>query len=308
MSRKTQMKIRRMLPYAAVLMIGALIVLGTALFVKPKEESDIGRNETKTPEEKETRKKKETAESTQEKTDETVTQDSTATADSSENETETGNSEPSETEPQKPSVSALDALAIEDLVSRYFTAKVNCDADTLNNIVDTKKKYKAAEMAYENEQFIDHYGEFRIHTEPGPADDYFITYVKYNIYFKGINTGAPSLNRYIIKKQKDGSFKFFNQKISSEIQEQIDAADKTPLVQEMVTQVNDELQAACEKDLDLNYLLNILNGTDESQETQESETETQAETKKSKKKKKSSSSSETESSSEETQASEAQNP
>lgn len=243
MTRKTQRMIRKVFPYISVLLIAGLILLGVLLFTKDRTDTDS------TPD----------ADSTSAPVIE-VTETTT--------EEETG-----------PTISAVDAMHVDALVDRYYEAKINDNAEELNKIVDTDRDYNVADLADET-QFIAKYDNFKTYSLPGPTDDYFIVYVTYDIYFNGINTGAPSLNHFIVTKDSDGYYYIYDRELSGEFQSYLEETERSEVVMGLKKQVEEDLEKACESNEDLKYLIAMLSerpvSVDSDSEVAETVTETEA--------------------------------
>jgi len=227
MTRKTQQKLRKLYPYFGVVIIGLLIVLGVFLFAKKKEEV-----------------RPSIIVDTSQATDPVIIETTT---------------EVTETSSEGPSVPAIDAVNVDKVIEKYYTAKLANDADALNNIVECEKPYTVADLADET-QFISKYGNFTTYVLPGITDNYFIVYVKYNIYFNGIDTGAPALNHFICVKDSDDCYYIYDKAISGEFQTYLEETEKSDTVLRLKEQVETELASACASDTDLLYLMELLNG------------------------------------------------
>jgi len=193
------------------------------------------------------------------------------TVPSSETEASTSESttEPS-TEPTEPTVAENDIVNVDRLIDRYYSAKINDDAEELNKIVDADVPYDAEELHSES-QFIEKYDNFHTYVIPGLTDNYFIVYVRYDIYFNGITVGAPSLNHFVVAKQDDDHYYIYDRAISEEFQSYLEETERSEAVLALRKQVEDELEAACEKNADLNYLMQLLYGAPEPESTTEEE-------------------------------------
>jgi len=246
MTRKTQRMIRKVFPYISVLLIAGLILLGVLLFTKNNDDTDS------------------TSEADTSSVDVIEVTETTT-------EEETG-----------PTISAVDALHVDALVDRYYEAKINDNAEELNNIVDTDREYNVADLADET-QFISKYDNFKTYSLPGPTDNYFIVYVTYDIYFNGINTGAPSLNHFVITKDSDGYYYIYDRELSGEFQAYLEETERSEVVMALKQQVETDLEEACEENEDLKYLIAMLNeqpvettAAPETQEATEAEAETES--------------------------------
>ncbi len=238
--------IRKVFPYISVLLIAGLILLGVLLFTKNNDDTDS------------------TSEADTSSVDVIEVTETTT-------EEETG-----------PTISAVDALHVDALVDRYYEAKINDNAEELNNIVDTDREYNVADLADET-QFISKYDNFKTYSLPGPTDNYFIVYVTYDIYFNGINTGAPSLNHFVITKDSDGYYYIYDRELSGEFQAYLEETERSEVVMALKQQVETDLEEACEENEDLKYLIAMLNeqpvettAAPETQEATEAEAETES--------------------------------
>jgi len=231
MTKKTQRKLYNLYRYLGVVVAGLLIVLGVALFAKKPEEN-------KPP---------------------IVVPDVSKT---SEDIIETTSGASMEESSTQSAVSAIDAVNVDRLLERYYTAKLSNDADTLNKIVEKEKPYTVADLADET-QFIENYSDFTTYVLPGITENYFVVYVKYNIYFNGINTGAPALNHFICVKDEEGYYYIYDKNISGEFTAYLEETEKSDIVLKLKDQVEMELSQACASDTDLFYLIQLLNGTTE---------------------------------------------
>lgn len=234
MTRKTQIMLRRLIPYVAVLLLGGLIVAGVIIFagksIKEPVQTDAEAEDPADP-------------------DQTDDEQAVIELDS----------ETAETEPTEPPIAAVDQVNVDALIDRYYEAKINDNAEELNKIVDTDEPYNEADLIDET-QFISRYDNFRTYVIPGITDNYFVVYVKYDIFFNGINTGAPSLNHFIVVKDEDGYYYIYNKEVSGEFQSYLDQTEQSETVQNLKNQVEKELKEACDENEDLKYLISMLSG------------------------------------------------
>ncbi|MBP5225692.1 MAG: hypothetical protein J6Z38_08965 [Lachnospiraceae bacterium] len=233
MTRRTQEKIRKLFPYISVLIIGALIVLGVWLFAEKPEPAPQPQPSSQT---------------------ETPAPDTSRT----ETEPPVTTTEAPSTEPELPTANAIDAVNVDRLIGRYYAAKLQDDADELNRIVEGDKPYDVASLSNET-QFIAKYDNFLTYVIPGISDNNFIVYVKYDIFFNGIKTGAPALNHFVCVKDGE-EYRIYNKEISSEFRAYLDETENSDTVTRLKQQVEDELEEACAADVDLKYLMELLNG------------------------------------------------
>ena len=230
--------------YITVLLLALMVVLGVVLFARVRGTGD---KDTGTPDE---------------------TQESSSQEQSSE--TEAASTEevlPTMTEaPTEPSVPDKDQMEVTALMRTYYQAKVDDDLPQLNRLVDSDHDYNNDDVT-SNTQIVDRYDDFILYIMPGADSDSFIVYVRYNIYFNGIDMGAPSLNHYYVIRTEDG-MKIYDRPLSAQQQASLLETENSETVRKLKEQVDRELEEACEQSLDLKYFMAILNHTtvDESTE------------------------------------------
>lgn len=159
-----------------------------------------------------------------------------------------------------PEVSKSDADAINQLIKQYFSAKRDADADLLNTIVETWTPFKAASLA-EEAQYISEYSDIYTYATPTNSEEFYITYVTYKIYFNGIQEGAPSLNRFVIRKESKGdtnSYYIYNKELDPTLSDFIDRTEELATVVNLKKAVEKELKEACDRNADLNSLIRFL--------------------------------------------------
>lgn len=184
---------------------------------------------------------------------------------------------PSESETTgDPTVSEGDMMNVDRLIDRYYSAKINDNAEELNKIVDADTPYDESSLQDEN-QFIEKYDNFHTYVLPGLTDNYFVVYVRYDIFFNGISVGAPSLNHFIVAKEDEEHFYIYDKAVSDEFRSYLETTEQSEFVTDLRRQVETDLEEACEKNADLKFLMQLLNG--DTEESEASSAESTAETK-----------------------------
>jgi len=233
MNHRTQRRAANVLKYILVLFVGAGVVAAVFFLLPDQSDNRI----TSAP---------------------TVTTSSAVTTESSSEKQTTADSWLS-TEAGAPTVNAVDAVNVDLLIDRYYTAKINGDAEELNKIVEAETEYDPASLT-EEVNIVDKYDNFHTYVIPGLTDNYFIVYVKYDIFFTGIVTGAPSLNHFIVAKDADGVYYIYDKTVSGEFKTFLEETEKSATVLKLREQVEKELKEARQKNADLDYLLAIISG------------------------------------------------
>lgn len=172
---------------------------------------------------------------------------------------------PAETEPSSsseeevfPTASALDIAKIDELMKTYYKAKIENDAETLNKIVDTETPYSVSELTSET-QYISRYDSFYTYVIPGMSETDFIVYVTYDIFFRGIETGAPSLNHFVVIKAED-EYRINAKTLDDEFAEYVTRTENSQNAKALREEVDAKLKKACDTDPDLKELITLLSG------------------------------------------------
>jgi len=211
--------------YITVLLLAAMIVLGVALFTQTRGTND-------------------------------ETQEESTSQETTPSETETT----TEPVPTEPTVAAVDSMKASELISIYYQAKVDDNVDELNRVVDSETQYNDADVLSEA-QYVDRYDDFTTYVMPGADENSYIVYVKYNIYFRGISTGAPALNHFYVVKDENDNMMIYDRPLTEEQQKILADTENSAAATRLVSQVEQELQEACEVNPDLKYLIAMLNNT-----------------------------------------------
>ena len=185
-----------------------------------------------------------------------------------ENEPGPETSSPEETETDN-EVDPIDAMKMEDLIRRYFKARMEADADTMNSIVVSDKTFNAAELAAAL-NIVKKYGGFYFYVIPSETPDYYVVYVTYDMYFPSIDAGAPSLDYFTLRRNGDG-FVIYDKFVSKAFEEELTATKESTVVKYLRKQVDEDLEKACAANEDLKELMDFLKGSEA--ESSESETE-----------------------------------
>jgi len=116
---------------------------------------------------------------------------------------------------------------VNTLISKYFTAYVDADFTTLEEIAtpisDMEKSYITTMS-----QFYDAYQNINCYTKHGLSKDSYIVSVTFDIKFTGYDVTAPSMVLFYVQTAKDGSLyinnlysdfnmKYFEEKVNSDV-------------------------------------------------------------------------------------------
>lgn len=168
--------------------------------------------------------------------------------------TQEATQEPTEQPTPEPTKGALeleeDAYPeINELITQYLQAKLDGNAKKLKKLV-TDSSYIDAETIQKKTEFIDSYDKVKVYTLPGEGDIDYIAYVYMEVKISTIDTKAPGLDVYYIKKVDD-AYKIVCGDISDETDQYIQECTQSEGVQALVTKVDKKLSKAIAKDEDL---------------------------------------------------------
>ena len=154
---------------------------------------------------------------------------------------------------------------INTLVSNYYNAYANGDNDTLATIAepisDTEKSYITALS-----QHVEGYENIACYTKSGLDENSYVVSVYMEIKFVGVETTAPGLDTFYVRKRDDGSFYIdnlygqFNSKmdefeVDADVASLIDSFSQQEDVVELRTQVQQKYEEAIASDENLKTIV-----------------------------------------------------
>lgn len=149
--------------------------------------------------------------------------------------------------------------AIAQIVQRYFQAAKTADADTLNQIVETDVPFDAERLKQESE-YIESYSNISCYSIDGIVDNTYIVYVYFEYKFLSIETKAPSLIRFYICENPDGTMYINNRAWDGEVSTYMQEVANWQEVRDLNTEVNNKYKAALDADEKLKQFCAMLNG------------------------------------------------
>jgi len=149
--------------------------------------------------------------------------------------------------------------AIADLVRRYFQAVKIADAEGLREIVVSDTPVSEESLKYESE-FIEGYSNISCYTIDGIVDGTYIVYISYDIKFLGIDTKVPSLVRFYICENEDGSMYINFRRQDGEVLTYMQEVASWQEVRDLVTQINVQAEDAYASDAKLKAFKDMLDG------------------------------------------------
>jgi len=154
---------------------------------------------------------------------------------------------------------------IADLVRRYFQAVKVADAEGLREIVVSDTPVSEESLKYESE-FIEGYSNISCYSIKGIVEGTYIVYISYDIKFLGIDTKVPSLVRFYICENEDGTMYINFRRQDGEVLTYMQEVASWQEVRDLVTQVNVQAEEAYAADAKLKAFKDMLDGNTPSTE------------------------------------------
>ena len=136
------------------------------------------------------------------------------------------------------------------LISDYFQAKVDQDAEALYRIFgksDTSDLTERQSQLEEEAKFIEDYQDIVCYTKEGMTEDSYVAYVTYKIKFRRVDTLAPGLMWCYVAKDESGQY-IIRENVVGEEADYVAKANQTEDVRLLASQINQQLKEALESD------------------------------------------------------------
>lgn len=171
---------------------------------------------------------------------------------------------PEETADAQPDVNdmTLEKDAYKDvnqLVSSYFTARVNCDMDALSKLVTNSDVFSEAALQKTN-KYIEAYENIECYTLKGIEKDSYVVYAYSELKLKGVETLAPGLTEMYVSKNDDGDLLVFTGTMDEEHQNYMNETQQSEGVQSLISSIESKYKEARQKDKELDDLITKING------------------------------------------------
>ena len=145
---------------------------------------------------------------------------------------------------------------ITKLVKEYYTAKNNRDVEALKNLLSDPSEADTQEELQQKTEYIDDYENVKVYVKKSFEEGTYIVYAYHEIKFTGINTTAPSLSKFFIITNEDGSLKIFSGTMDEETKAYYDERSNDEDIIELMDMTNKKSDEAMEKDEDLKNFWN----------------------------------------------------
>lgn len=158
---------------------------------------------------------------------------------------------------------------IQQLMEKYFEAKLNCDVEALGQIVYPLAGYTVEGMENdlglpESEAFrrVEDFCNISCYTKPGLLEGTYIVWVYFETKYVNVETPAPCMFKAYVCTDETGVY-IYNGTIEGEISNYLDEVSQDEDVVALVNAVNQQLTEACNHDADLKNIYDILWGVTE---------------------------------------------
>jgi len=139
---------------------------------------------------------------------------------------------------------------VNQLISEYFQAKVDQDAETLYRIfgknddtgLDARKEELKNEAVY-----IEDYVDIVCYTKPGLTEDSYVAYVTYEVKFRRVDTLAPGLMWCYVVRDDSGNY-IIRENVVGDEADYVAKQNQSEDVKLLSNQVNERLRQAIESD------------------------------------------------------------
>lgn len=179
-----------------------------------------------------------------------TTTEKTQVVDSKSEETEA--EDKNKTKNKKEETSSLEENAypeVNTLINSFYEAWGQKDIEKMKQLTDNLDAADEAKVS--NSTYIEGYNDITVYTKPGLTEDSYVVYASYKLKFTDINTEAPGLSQLYVIKNEDGSYIIHNDNSDEKINNYLQKVTQDKDVQELVSKVEDDLNAAIESDEDL---------------------------------------------------------
>ena len=111
---------------------------------------------------------------------------------------------------------------ITSLINKFYEAQATGDMDTINSI--TVGLTEAALIRYQvSAEYYDKFDAIKVYTKKGPETGAYVTYVYFELYFKGFEQQVPGLQTYYIRTNEEGQYYLYFGELDEEIIAYIEA-------------------------------------------------------------------------------------
>ena len=140
---------------------------------------------------------------------------------------------------------------VDQLISEYFQAKIDQDAQTLCGLFgDTSEERIAAQTRQlaQEAKVVEDYQEIACYTFDGLDADSYVAYVTYQVKFRRVDTLAPGMMWCYVTKDADSGNLMIRENVIGDEADYVARVNQSEAVTQLSAQVNAQLKEALESD------------------------------------------------------------
>ncbi len=144
----------------------------------------------------------------------------------------------------------LEKNAYEDinkLIKNYLNAKLSKNIDKFKPLVNNVDYIDLTDIERKT-KYIEAYKNITCYTKKGPEEGSFIVYVYHEVKFTSIDSLAPGMNEFYVKKDGNGDSYIYLGEIDDETEQYLNDVRDSDEVMNLIYDVNEKLQQVVKND------------------------------------------------------------
>ena len=137
-----------------------------------------------------------------------------------------------------------DAKVLTTMTS-YYSARTNGDTETLQKLDPSMSEEDQANLT---NNYVESYSNIKTYSKEGPTSGNYVVYVCYDGKVKDIDTLVPSLTKYYLKSNEDGSLYIADASGDTAAQAFIDEVGQSTEVQDLISEISAKCAEAEDSD------------------------------------------------------------
>ena len=146
---------------------------------------------------------------------------------------------------------------LNTLITTYFEAMKNCDAEAYSNIVAGDDM--TAEKLQKKGEYIEDYQNISCYTKPGMTEGAYVTYVYYEVKFRNVETPGPALIQLYVCTNEDGTMYINSGALDVELTGYISTVSSDEQVLALIAETDQKMRDAMAADEKLARVVEWLN-------------------------------------------------
>ena len=149
---------------------------------------------------------------------------------------------------------------VNNLVNTYITARVNNDVQSILTVYPTICQLELTKIE-ESSNYIETIENIECYTKPGPYENSYIVFVKYDIKVYNWDILAPALVGLLVYTDDNGQLLIHDEELDENVANYIKAVQSQTDVCDLVSQVSAEYYEALDSNLEYSEYMTELNAT-----------------------------------------------